>query len=128
MARRRGCRRRSVHAVAQDLDAPDDLMAGHERQLGLRVSSPSRICRWCGHTPQAVTLIRTWFALGAGTGNSAALSGVPTRSSTIACMVAEGMAPSPLRLGWLEALISVQREAELLAHHLGALKRQRMRW
>jgi hypothetical protein len=43
-------------------------------------------------------------------------------------MVAEGMAPSPLRLGWLEALISVQREAELLAHHLGALKRQRMRW
>jgi hypothetical protein len=43
-------------------------------------------------------------------------------------MVAEGMAPSPLGLGRFEALISVQREAELLAHHLGALKRQRMRW
>ena len=102
-------------------------MPEHERKLGLRKLAIEDMQIGAAH-PAGRDLDQNLVRTGAGTGNSAALSGVPARSSTIACMVAEGMAPSPLGLGRFEALISVQREAELLAHHLGALKRQRMRW
>ncbi len=39
---------------------PDDLVAGHERKLRIRSSSPSTTCRSVRHTPQAATCRSSW--------------------------------------------------------------------
>ena len=49
-------------------------------------SSPSTTCRSVRHTPHAVTFTSTWPAPGARLRTRNARSGVPGRSSTIACM------------------------------------------